>query len=106
MPATLLLASAAGFWAGNGLPYYTAGSTGDSTSPGPFRPSASADVVCGWVMLVVGAVCWHYAHTAAHPLPAYTAAALGVLSVGLIHARLWRADPWKRARKAQSASSG
>jgi hypothetical protein len=94
MLGTLVLAFAAGFCAGNGLPYYVTGSTGDSTSPGPFRPSATANVLSGWVLLVAAAVCWHFTDTNAHPLPTYAAAAAGVLLVGLIHARLWRADPW------------
>ncbi|GAA3293914.1 hypothetical protein [Streptomyces cinereospinus] len=96
MLGTVLLAFAAGFWAGNGLPYYVAGSTGDRTAPSPFRPSAVTNVLTGWLMLLVAGVCWHYADTDAHPLPGHGAAAAGVLLVGLIHARLWRADPWHR----------
>src|SRR4051794_14017917 len=94
------LGFAAGFWAGNGLPHYVAGSTGDSTGPGPFRPSATADVLCGWMMLAAAAVCRPFADTATHPVPAYAAAAVGVLLVGLVHARLWRAGCWGRARSA------
>ncbi|MFE6281628.1 hypothetical protein [Streptomyces sp. NPDC057877] len=101
MLGTVLLAFASGFWAGNGLPYYVAGSTGDATGPHPFRPSAATNVVTGWAMLLIAAVCWHFADTGAHPGPGYTAAAAGVLAVGLVHARLWRADPWHRRRSRQ-----
>lgn len=99
MLGTVVLGLAAGFCAGNGLPYYVMGSTGESTGPGPLRPSAVANVLSRWVLLVAAAVCWHFTDSEAHPLPTYAAAAAGVLLVGLIHARLWRADPWGRARK-------
>ncbi|MFF4832857.1 hypothetical protein [Streptomyces sp. NPDC001315] len=105
MLGTVLLGFAAGFRAGNGLPCYVAGSTGERTSPGPFRPSALTHVVSGWTMLLVAAVCRHFADTASHPLPAYTAAAAGVLAVGLVHARLWRADPWGTARRGTTSSA-
>ncbi|MEV0737013.1 hypothetical protein AB0I51_13795 [Streptomyces sp. NPDC050549] len=99
MIGTLVLGFAAGFCAGNGLPYYVMGSTGESTGPSPFRPSATANVLSGWVLIVAAAGCWHYADTQAHPLPTYAAAAAGVLLVGLIHARLWRTDPWGRTHR-------
>ncbi|MFJ2889481.1 hypothetical protein ACIO53_25870 [Streptomyces sp. NPDC087305] len=99
MIGTIALGLAAGFCAGNGLPYYVMGSTGDAIGPGPFRPSATANVLSGWVLIVAAAVCWHYTDTQAHRLPTYAAAAAGVLLVGLIHARLWRTDPWGRTRE-------
>ncbi|MFJ8135390.1 hypothetical protein [Streptomyces sp. NPDC096013] len=45
------------------------------------------------------AACRHHTDTQAHRLPTYAAAAAGVLLVGLIHARLWRTDPWGRTRE-------
>ncbi|MER6121275.1 hypothetical protein ABT173_00950 [Streptomyces sp. NPDC001795] len=100
MLGTLVLGFAAGFCAGNGLPYYVAGSTGESTSPGPFRPSALTNVAVGRLLLVAAAVCRHFTDTEAHALPTYAAASAGVLLVGLVHARLWRTDPWGSARRA------
>lgn len=96
MLATLLLALAAGFLGGNGLPYYTAGSTGEGTSPSPFRRSAAGNVLSGCVLLAAGVTCWHFAHVADHPAAGWPAFAAGVTLVGLIHARVWRNDPWGR----------
>ncbi|OIV37028.1 hypothetical protein BIV57_13125 [Mangrovactinospora gilvigrisea] len=96
MLTTLLLAFAAGFCAGNGLPYYTAGSTGEKSSPSPWRESAAGNVLTGSFLLAAAAVCWHYAHVSDHPAAGWPATAVGVVLVGLIHARLWRRDPWHR----------
>ncbi|GAA4520153.1 hypothetical protein GCM10023191_096670 [Actinoallomurus oryzae] len=94
MLTTILLALLAGFSGGNGLPYFVAGSTGDGRNPAPFGDSAVTNVLIGCGMFLVAAVCWHFAHTAAHPLAGYAAGAVGVLAVGLIHARTWRHNPW------------
>jgi hypothetical protein len=104
MPTTVLLAFAAGFFAGNGLPYFVAGSTGDGGNPAPFGDSAVVNVVMGWAaMFVIAAICWCFAHMDDPPLPGYAAAA-GVLTVGLIHAGLWRNNPWPWRRKRNSDS--
>ncbi|HEY2674391.1 MAG TPA: hypothetical protein VGJ07_28990 [Rugosimonospora sp.] len=99
MLITVALALIAGFFVGNGLPYYAQGSTGDGRHPGPFRDSPVASVLSGWGAFVIGAVVWSFAHVHDHPVAGYTAAALGVLLVGLIHTRTWRSpNPWgKRA---------
>lgn len=96
MLATLLLAFAAGFFGGNGLPYYTAGSTGEGASPSPFRASAAGNVLNGVALLAIGVVCWHFAHVGDHPAAGWAAFAAGVTLVGLVHARMWRRDPWRR----------
>lgn len=96
MLATLLLALAAGFFGGNGLPYYVAGSTGEGASPSPFRASAAGNVLNGLVLMAVGVTCWHFAHVADHPAAGWPAFAAGAALVGLIHARMWRRDPWRR----------
>jgi hypothetical protein len=96
MITTVVLAFTAGFCAGNGLPYYVMGSVGDGVSPSPLRPSAAGNVVNGVILLGAAAVSWHYAHVSDHPWAGWAAAGVGVLSVGLIHARLWRRDPWGR----------
>lgn len=93
MLTTALLALVAGFCAGNGLPYYNLGSTGQ-TNPTPFGRSSTVNVAVGWGMFVVAALCWRSAHVAGHPVAGYAAAATGLLAVGLIHARNWRNNPW------------
>ncbi|RIQ20921.1 hypothetical protein [Jiangella rhizosphaerae] len=98
MIVTVLLAFVAGFFAGNGLPYFVEGSTGRTVNPGPFGDGAVVNVVSGWFLLVIGALAWHFADVPAHPWPGWSAAALGVLAVGLVHARTWRADVWGRRR--------
>lgn len=96
MLTTLLLAFAAGFCGGNGLPYYTAGSTGERTSPSPLRASAAGNVLCGCLLLAAAVVCWHFARVPDHPAAGWPAFAAGFALVGLVHAALWRRDPWGR----------
>ncbi|MBB5788655.1 hypothetical protein [Jiangella mangrovi] len=102
MILTVLLAFVAGFFAGNGLPYYMEGSTGRTTNPSPFGEGAVVNVLVGWTGLVIAALAWYFADVSSHPWPGWAAAALGVLTVGLIHARAWQADPWNRRRTATS----
>jgi len=66
------------------------------TNPSPFSDSPSVNVVIGLVALLVGAVSCHFADAARYTWLAYATATLGVLAVGLIHARLWRHDPWRK----------
>ena len=95
MLLTIGLALVAGFVAGNGLPYYVTGSTGDGDHPAPFRDSPAITVTIGWGAFLVAAVAWSFADVGDHPFPRYVAAAVGVLAVGLIHTRAWRrANPW------------
>jgi hypothetical protein len=99
MLMTIVLALLAGFCAGNGLPYYNLGSTG-GTNATPFGKSAAVNVVVGWVLFVITAICWHFAHVPDHPLPGYAAAAAGVLMVGVHHARAGTTTPGKNGRPA------
>jgi hypothetical protein len=94
---TILLALLAGFCVGNGLPYYSLGSTG-GTNPTPFGQSSTVNMTVGWVLFVAAATCWHFAHVAAHPLAGYAAASIGLFAVGLIHARNWHNNPWRDRR--------
>ncbi|WP_433059261.1 hypothetical protein [Dactylosporangium sp. CS-033363] len=102
MLGTVLLSLVAGFFAGNGLPYYLQGSCGEGRNPSPFPDRPSVSVLVGVVAFAVAAVAWHFAEVDAHPWPALLAAGAGVLAVGLIHARTWRdPNPWgKRAAQA------
>jgi hypothetical protein len=95
MLITGVLAFVAAFFAGNGLPYYVQGSTGEGRNPAPFPDSAAVSVLVGWGAFVIAAVAWSFAHVDRHPLAGYPAAALGLLLVGLIHTRTWRdPNPW------------
>lgn len=92
---TIVLAFVAGFFAGNGLPYYAQGSTGDGRNPAPFPDSPLVSVLTGWSAFIIAAVAWNFAHVSDHPLPGFAAAALGLLAVGLIHTQTWRSpNPW------------
>lgn len=92
MITTVLLAYLAGFFAGNGLPYYHLGSTG-RTNPTPFVQSATVNVTIGWVAFVIAATCWHYAHIPDHAVLGYAATGVGLLTVGLIHAATGATTP-------------
>jgi hypothetical protein len=106
MIVTLLFGFVAGFFFGNGLPYYLAGSMGDGTNPSPFPDSPFASVVVGWIAMLIGASCWHVVDTQRFGWLAQGAAATGVLVVGLIHARLWRNDPWRKRQGPLGARAG
>jgi len=102
MALSILLAFAGGFFVGNGAPYYVAGSTGDGVNPSPFPQMPWVNVLVGWSGMVLGVVlCW-LATPLDHPVASSSAIALGVLVVGLIHARLWRRNPWRTRPSAAS----
>jgi hypothetical protein len=105
MVTTVCLAFVAGFFLGNGLPYYVQGSTGDGKHPAPFPDSPAVSVLVGCLAFAVAAVAWRFAHAGQHPIPAYAAGLAGLLAVALIHTRTWRdPDPWgKRSRRATRA---
>ncbi|MGI5243695.1 hypothetical protein [Dactylosporangium sp. CA-139066] len=100
MPLTVLLALVAGLFAGNGLPYYLRGSIGEGRNPSPFPDRPAVAVASGVACFLIAGTAWAFAGVGAHPLAGWLATAAGVLVVGLIHARTWRAaNPWgKRTR--------
>ncbi|WP_205856456.1 hypothetical protein, partial [Phytoactinopolyspora endophytica] len=79
MALTILLAFVAGFFAGNGLPYYAEGSTGRRPNPSPFGDGAVVNVVTGTACFAIALVAWSLADVGAYPEPGWTAAVLGVL---------------------------
>jgi len=88
MPSAVVLAFVAGFFAGNGLPYFVTGSFGWEHRFLLGR-SAVANVIAGTAALTIAAVTAYFVPWHTHPLAAGIAATLGVLAVGLIHAKVW-----------------
>jgi hypothetical protein len=89
MVLTVVFGLLAGFFAGNGLPYYAEGSAGRHGNPSPFSKSSVANVIIGWAAFVLAAVFWWLAQVPNNPLAGWISIAIGVLVVGLIHARNW-----------------
>ena len=105
MILTLFLALTAGFFAGNGVPYFVQGSLGEGRNPSPFPDHPAASVATGVVAFAVAGTAWSFADASAHAGAAWVAAATGVLAVGLIHARTWRdPDPWGKRTRRQMPS--
>ncbi|HTJ39206.1 MAG TPA: hypothetical protein VL738_38765 [Dactylosporangium sp.] len=106
MALTVLLALVAGFFAGNGLPYFLQGSLGEGRNPSPFPDRPAVAVATGVGCFLIAGTAWAFANVSEHPSAGWLAAGTGVLAVGLIHARTWRdADPWgKRTRRAAAAA--
>lgn len=81
----------AGFFVGNGLPYYVHGSFGEEHRFLLGR-SPVANVLAGCGAMTIGALAWIAIHDDGHTGPALCAVLVGVLVVGLIHARVWKAQ--------------
>jgi hypothetical protein len=95
MLITVLLALVAGFFAGNGLPYYVQGSLGQGRNPSPFPDRPAVSVAVGVLAFIISGTAWYFADVPAHPLPGWLAATAGVLVVALIHTRTWNdPNPW------------
>lgn len=88
MIGTIALGAVAGFFVGNGIPYFVTGSFG-WRHRFLLGESAVANVVAGVAAIGIGALCWHFADAPAHPWAAGVAALVGALAVGLIHAKVW-----------------
>ncbi len=95
MALAIVLGLVAGFFAGNGLPYYVVASFGQRHR---FLWGASpvANLVAGLVCFAIALVAWHFAHVPAHPLPGWTAVLVGLFLVALIHVRAWPHNSLRR----------
>jgi hypothetical protein len=92
---TALLALVAGFFAGNGLPYYVQGSLGEGRNPSPFPDRPHVSVLVGMFAFAIAGLAWWFADAPAHPVAAWPSAGVGLLLVALIHTRTWRDEnPW------------
>jgi hypothetical protein len=89
---SLVFGLVAGFFAGNGLPYYAEGSAGRTPNPSVFSTmprTTTVNILLGCACFVVAGIAWHFAGASHHPLAAYGTGLVGMLLVGLIHARVW-----------------
>ncbi len=89
MIVSILLGFVAGFFAGNGLPYFITGSFAKEHQLLLGGKSAYANVVAGVILFAIAALGWHFADVKDHPAAVYISTLLVVLVVGLIHARDW-----------------
>lgn len=82
---TVILSLLAGVVGGNALPHFLRGITKrrypNLTGNGPVP-----NLVAGWFGLVLASLLGYWAHPGDHPAPAFAAAAVGVLLLGLFHA--------------------
>ncbi|MEV0270365.1 hypothetical protein AB0H43_16410 [Hamadaea sp. NPDC050747] len=85
MVQTILLGFLAGVFGANGVPHFVRGIT-KSTYPSMFGYGPVVNLLSGWAMFVLAGVVAYAAHVADHPVAAFTAAAAGVLLMGLFHA--------------------
>ena len=74
-----------GVMGANGYPHFTRGIT-KKRYPGAFGNGPVPNLVAGWVLLVISAVLFYFAHVGRHPGWSLGAAAVGVLLMGLFHA--------------------
>ncbi len=88
----------AGLFMVYGLPYFFSGVRG-KTHLTPFGNSSSqANVVWGWLIIIVGAIFLHLAHNHAHPIRGFIFFAAGALVAGLITSSYWPKHEAKRSR--------
>ena len=87
MTSSIILCFIAGVLAANATPHFVKGITKEQF-PTPFSPAPLPNLIGGWAMYVVAGLLLVWAHPGQHPLAALTAGALGVLLMGIFHARI------------------
>jgi drug/metabolite transporter (DMT)-like permease len=85
MWATLLLSLLGGLLGGNALPHFVRGIT-RRRYPSAVGNGPVANLVAGWVGLVLAVLVFVWAAPEQHPVAAFAAGAVGVLLIGLFHA--------------------
>jgi hypothetical protein len=83
----VILSFCCGVFAANGTPHFVKGIMRE-TYPSALGYTPGVNLVAGWAMYVIAAVCGFAAHFSAHPEAAAIAIALGVLPMGLFHATI------------------
>jgi len=91
MLGSILLGFVAGFFAGNGLPYFITGSFAQEHQF-LLGKSAYTNILAGVVAFAIAALSWHFADLKDHRMAVCASAFLGVVAVGLIHARVWQVN--------------
>ncbi|MFI6320054.1 hypothetical protein ACIBG8_21135 [Nonomuraea sp. NPDC050556] len=86
MGLTALLAFVAGLVGANSVPHFVKGITRERY-PTVFGDSPVTNLVAGWAGLVITVFCVHWAHIDRAPWVALATGAIGVLAMGLFHAR-------------------
>ena len=79
-PLTLVASFVTGFFGGNGLPYYFAGSIGEGQNPSPFRDGATVNVVIGCGALLIAAASAMFIDWSGHGTASFAGLWLGVVS--------------------------
>ncbi len=89
----------AGLFMVYGLPYFIGGIRGKA-HPTPFGSSSpQANVVWGWLALVLGAIWLHLSHNHLHPVRGSIFFAVGALIAAFVMADLWPKQATRRSRK-------
>ena len=81
----ILLGFLGGVLAGNALPHFIRGIT-RQPYPTALGNGPVTNLVGGWVLLVLAALCLWWADLPSRPVAAFAAVAVGVLLIGLFHA--------------------
>ncbi|MEU6594144.1 hypothetical protein ABZ923_33895 [Streptomyces sp. NPDC046881] len=84
---TVVLSFLTGIFAANATPHFIKGITKERF-PTPFGDGPLVNLIAGWAMYVITVLLAVAAHAAERPVPAFAAAALGVLLMGIFHATI------------------
>jgi hypothetical protein len=84
---TVGLSFLAGLLGANAVPHFVKGITKE-TYPSVFGSSPVVNLIAGWAGLVLATLCVHGAHIGRYPVWGLVFGALGVLLMGLFHARI------------------
>jgi len=84
---TIALGLLAGLMIGNGLPHFVKGITKEPY-PSAFGSGPVVNLIAGWVGIALGALALLAADVPAEPVPGGVSIAVGVLLIGLFHARI------------------
>ncbi|WP_426450342.1 hypothetical protein ACP26L_35605 [Paenibacillus sp. S-38] len=84
---SVLLSFLAGVFGANALPHFVKGITKEPF-PTPFGSSPVINVVAGWAMFILAGFLGYGAHIGQYPAATLPSIALGVLLMGLFHARI------------------
>lgn len=87
MTQAILLGLLAGLMIGNGIPHFIKGITKERY-PCAFGGGPVPNLVAGWTGICLGALALTAADLPAEPWPGGVAIAVGVLLIGLFHARI------------------